>query len=86
MKRLILFKGGVETLEFFTEQMAAVWEKMGYSVFWYNLILQQASSSALVEFFKAHSDFVIENNGSVNDTFQKTCEVIETIKERYNGG
>ena len=55
MKRLILFKGGVETLEFFTEQMAAVWEKMGYSVFWYNLILQQASSSALVEFFKAHS-------------------------------
>lgn len=54
MKRLILFKGGVETLEFFTEQMAAVWEKMGYSVFWYNLILQQASSSALVEFFKAH--------------------------------
>lgn len=28
MKRLILFKGGVETLEFFTEQMAAVWEKM----------------------------------------------------------
>ena len=54
MKRLILFKGGVETLEFFTEQMAAVWEKMGCSVFWYNLILQQASSSALVEFFKAH--------------------------------
>ena len=54
MKRLILFKGGVETLEFFTEQMATVWEKMGYSVFWYNLILQQASSSALVEFFKAH--------------------------------
>lgn len=50
MKRLILFKGGVETLEFFTEQMAAVWEKMGYSVFWYNLMLQQASSSALVEF------------------------------------
>lgn len=50
MKRLILFKGGVETLEFFTEQMAAVWEKMGCSVFWYNLMLQQASSSALVEF------------------------------------
>ena len=40
MKRLILFKGGVETLEFFTEQMAAVWEKMGCSVFWYNLMLQ----------------------------------------------
>ena len=27
MKRLILFKGGVETLEFFTEQMAAVWRR-----------------------------------------------------------
>ena len=44
------------------------------------------SSQHTMEFFKAHSDFVIENNGSVNDTFQKTCEVIETIKERYNGG
>lgn len=54
MKRLILFKGGVETLEFFTEQMAAVWEKMGYSVFWYNLILQQASSSALLDFYMSH--------------------------------
>lgn len=54
MKRLILFKGGVETLEFFTEQMATVWEKMGYSVFWYNLILQQASSSELVDFYKSH--------------------------------
>lgn len=42
--------------------------------------------SAYYGVFKAHSDFVIENNGSVNDTFQKTCEVIETIKERYNGG
>lgn len=41
--------------------------------------------SAYCGIFKAHSDFVV-NNGSVNDTFQKTCEVIETIKERYNGG
>ncbi len=56
MKRLILFKGGVETLEFFTEQMASVWEKMGCSVFWYNLILQQASSSALVEYYEAHRE------------------------------
>lgn len=56
MKRLILFKGGVETLEFFTEQMAHVWEKMGYSVFWYNLILQQASSSALVDYYEAHRE------------------------------
>ena len=44
------------------------------------------SSQHSVEFLKAHSDFVRENNGSVNDTYQKTCEVIEKIKERYNGG
>ena len=50
------------------------------------LAKKRFSSQHTVEFFKAHSDFVIENNGSVNDTFQKTCEVIETIKERYNGG
>ena len=49
-------------------------------------ISAELSSQHTMEFFKAHSDFVIENNGSVNDTFQKTCEVIETIKERYNGG
>ena len=47
MKKLIIFKGGVETLEFFTEQMAAVWEKMVCSVFWYNLILQQVTFSVL---------------------------------------
>ena len=50
------------------------------------LAKKRFSSQHTMEFFKAHSDFVIENNGSVNDTFQKTCEVIETIKERYNGG
>lgn len=52
MKRLILFKGGVETLEFFTEQMASVWEKMGYSVFWYNLLMQQDSSEKLMNWYR----------------------------------
>lgn len=50
------------------------------------LAKKRFSSQHTVEFFKAHSDFVIENNGSVNDTYQKTCKVIEKIKERYNGG
>lgn len=50
------------------------------------LAKKRFSSQHTVEFFKAHSDFVIENNGSVNDTYQKTCKVINTIKERYNGG
>ena len=35
------------------------------------LAKKRFSSQHTMEFFKAHSDFVIEDNGSVNDTFQK---------------
>ena len=63
MKRLILFKGGVETLEFFTEQMAAVWEKMGCSVFWYNLMLQQQKSVFLLSILWNFSRLTAQTSG-----------------------
>ena len=62
MKRLILFKGGVETLEFFTEQMASVWEKMGYSVFRYKLLMQQDSSEKLIKWYRDNT----HNNNKIN--------------------
>ena len=33
MKRIVMFAGGVETLEYFSRQMAKQFEKMGYLVF-----------------------------------------------------
>ena len=50
------------------------------------LAKKRFASQHTVEFFREHSSFVIENNGTVNETYQKTCEVIKIIKERYNGG
>ena len=50
------------------------------------LAKKRFASQHTVEFFKEHSSFVIENNGTVDETYQKTCEVIKKIKERYNGG
>lgn len=67
----------------FDTRLERITKRDGISV---ELAKKRFSSQHTVEFFKAHSDFVIENNGSVHDTYQKTCEVIETIKERYNGG
>lgn len=54
MKRLVLFKGGVETLEFFTEQMSLVWQNMGYDIFWCSLILQSEGAKELIDFCELH--------------------------------
>ena len=50
------------------------------------LAKKRFASQHTMEFFREHSSFVIENNGTVNETYRKTCEVIKIIKERYNGG
>lgn len=38
------------------------------------------------EFFRQHSDYVIENNGELSAAADKTTEVINNIEERYNDG
>ena len=35
--KIILFSGGVETLTYFSKQMAAYFEQQGYAVFFYDL-------------------------------------------------
>jgi len=54
MKRLVLFKGGVETLEYFTEQMSDTFAEAGYELFWCDLILQSSGASQLSEFCRSN--------------------------------
>ena len=47
MKRIIMFKGGVETLEFFSVEIAEYLESKGYEILWYNLLLSKNSFNEL---------------------------------------
>ncbi len=47
MKHIILFKGGVETLEFFSIEMARTFRQQGYDIFWFDLIFCTESSKKL---------------------------------------
>ena len=50
------------------------------------LAKKRFNSQHTTEFFRQHSDYVIENNGDLSAVTDKTAEVINNIKERYNGG
>lgn len=54
MKRLILFRGGVETLEYFSLVMSEEWEKLGYEIFWFDLIFSEESSRTLLDLYEAN--------------------------------
>ena len=51
MKRIIMFKGGVETLEFFSVEIAEYLESKGYEIFWYNLLLSKNSFNELMHYY-----------------------------------
>lgn len=50
------------------------------------LARKRFDSQHTAEFFRQRSDYVIENNGDLSAAADKTDEVINNIKERYNGG
>lgn len=50
MKKIILFKGGVETLEFFSSELSKAFEKMGYSTFIFDMNNQFDSFNLLLHF------------------------------------
>ena len=56
MKHIIMFKGGVETLEFFSVEMAAYLRSLGYEIFWYNLFLSESSFDELWQYYNEHID------------------------------
>lgn len=54
MKKIILFKGGVETLEFFSKQLAIAFNEMGYHTFFFDIQNQFDSFNELICF--CHKD------------------------------
>lgn len=52
MKKIIMFTGGVETLEFFSGELANYYEKQGYEIFWYNLLLSGYNIQSLMEYYE----------------------------------
>jgi len=51
-KCVILFKGGVETQEFFSIEMAKTFEARGYYVYWFDLIISEYSTGLLQTFLE----------------------------------
>lgn len=56
MKKIVMFEGGVETLAYFSKQMAEQFVKMGYAVFFYNLKDEKGSAKRLRKFIKPGGD------------------------------
>lgn len=50
MKYIIMFKGGVETLEYFSMEMARTFEENGFKIYWFDLIFEQESAKKLKSF------------------------------------
>ena len=62
MKRIIMFSGGVETLEYFAYQMAKQFEKMGYLVFFYDLKNEEHSAKKLRKFIRPEETVLVTFN------------------------
>lgn len=62
MRRIVMFAGGVETLEYFSKQMAKQFEKMGYLVFFYDLKDETRSARRLRKFIKVGETVLITFN------------------------
>lgn len=64
MKKIILFKGEVETLEYFSLQLAKAFRKIGHEVFIFDFLEETVSLKALLSF--------VERNNTVMLTFNFT--------------
>lgn len=62
MKRVVLFVGGIETLEYFSIQMAKVLEKRGHKIFLFNLEQEEDSYEQLILFIRKGNTLVITFN------------------------
>ncbi len=88
MKRIVMFEGGVETLAYFSHQMAEQFERMGYAVFFYDLKNEEHSAKKLRKFLRVGETALVTFNfqglekepgvyregvGYVWDTYQIPC-------------
>ncbi len=62
MKRIVMFEGGVETLAYFSKQMAKQFTAMGYAVFFYDLKAEEQSAKRLRKFIKPRETVLITFN------------------------
>lgn len=62
MKKIVMFSGGVETLAYFSKEMAKEFEKRGYAVFFYDLKKEKESARRLRKFIKAEETVMITFN------------------------
>ena len=50
IKRIVMMEGGVETLSYFSHQMAQEFQMLGYAVFFYDLKQEESSAGKLRKF------------------------------------
>lgn len=62
MKKIVMFEGGVETLEYFSKEMAKQFIKMGYSVFFYDLKNETVSAKKMRKFIKPGETVMVTFN------------------------
>lgn len=62
MKRIVMFEGGVETLAYFAHRMAEQFERMGYSVFFYDLQDEERSAKKLRKFIRPRETVLVTFN------------------------
>lgn len=62
MRKVILFKKGIETLEFFSKQMGTAFEQMGLEVFFYDLEEEEQSRLEMEHFVEKGEVFAIGFN------------------------
>ncbi|MGN0328859.1 MAG: glycosyltransferase [Lachnospira sp.] len=56
MKNVIMFRGGVETLEFFSVEISSYLTEQGYNVIWYNLLLEEISFHSLMDYYEKNKE------------------------------
>lgn len=62
IKRIVMFRGGVETLEYFSEALAEKFEQMGYMVFFFDLKNEDYSAKKLRKFLRPRETVLITFN------------------------
>lgn len=60
MNYVVMFKGGVETQEFFSIEIGKELEARGYGIHWFDLMVSEASSRVLEEFLRRNeNDYIV---------------------------
>ena len=62
MAKIIMFKGGVETLTYFSQELAEYFKTKGHDIFWYNLEESLYSAKKVKKFIKYRETIVLTFN------------------------